>query len=233
MPFILIVCLALDVSISKIFYAASSLGIESPLPYEQRKSAKDYQLAHGLNFAYGGTGVFKTMVDSPNMTTQIDYFQQLLEQKVYTKNDLDSSVALVSSAGNDYTTFVLTNGTLADLPSVSQRIVKQLAINLKRILDLGLRKIAVTGLEPMGCYPVFTGGLSCNTFFNNASQFHNSILIQAVAELNKEAADPQHPPTLLILDLYQAFNVSLSAEQHKGKYLFLLLNFLIEFDICS
>jgi hypothetical protein len=44
------------------------------------------------------------------MATQIDFFQQLLEEKVYTKQDLNSSIVLVSLAGNDYTTYIQRNG---------------------------------------------------------------------------------------------------------------------------
>ncbi|ONI21677.1 hypothetical protein PRUPE_2G080400 [Prunus persica] len=60
-----------------------------------------------MNFAYGGTGVFDTVFGGPNLTTQIDFFQQLLEQKLYsTKNDVvNSSIALVSVAGNDYAAY--------------------------------------------------------------------------------------------------------------------------------
>ena len=63
-----------------------------------------------MNFAYGGTGVFNTLVDGANMTTQIDTFEELIQQNVYTKTDLESSVALVSAAGNDYLKFLLENG---------------------------------------------------------------------------------------------------------------------------
>lgn len=60
------------------------------------------KLEVGMNFAYGGTGVFDTLVHEPNLTTQIDFFQQLFEEKVFSKIDMNLSVALVSVAGNDY-----------------------------------------------------------------------------------------------------------------------------------
>ena len=59
-----------------------------------------------MNFAFGGTGVFNTMEKEPNMSTQIDFFQHQIEQKFYSKRDLNSSVALVSVAGNDYAAFI-------------------------------------------------------------------------------------------------------------------------------
>ncbi|PQQ18976.1 GDSL esterase/lipase [Prunus yedoensis var. nudiflora] len=56
-----------------------------------------------MNFAFGGIGVFDTLVSGSNLTTQIDFFEQLLQQRVYAINDvINSSIALVSVAGNDY-----------------------------------------------------------------------------------------------------------------------------------
>lgn len=68
-------------------------------------------LEYGMNFAFGGTGVFDTLVSAPNMTIQIDLFQRQLQKKLYTKVDLNSSIALVSLAGNDYTAYLARNGT--------------------------------------------------------------------------------------------------------------------------
>lgn len=90
-------------------YAASYLKIENPTPYTLRNSSK---LQHGINFAYGGTGIFNTLVDGPNMTLQIDSLEKLIQQKVYTKPDLESSIALLSAAGNDYAAFLVKNKTI-------------------------------------------------------------------------------------------------------------------------
>lgn len=59
----------------------------------------------GMNFAHGGTGVFDTEVKAPNMTAQIDLFEQVIN-KHYRGFDLDNSIALVTNAGSDYTSFV-------------------------------------------------------------------------------------------------------------------------------
>lgn len=87
--------------------AASFLRIRSPVPYKWRNRVKKSKLGDGMNFAYGGTGVLETLVSAPNMTTQIDFLQQLVEEKLYTKSDLDLSIALVSVAGNDYAAYFL------------------------------------------------------------------------------------------------------------------------------
>ncbi|KAJ6900824.1 hypothetical protein NC652_026806 [Populus alba x Populus x berolinensis] len=76
------------------FSDASFLGITSPVPYTWRKTVEKSGLQFGMNFAFGGTGVFDTLINAPNMAAQIDFFQQLLEEKVYTKQDLNSSIVL-------------------------------------------------------------------------------------------------------------------------------------------
>jgi hypothetical protein len=65
-----------------------------------------------MNFAYGGTGVFDTSSSGPNMTAQIDIFNQLIQENVYTLSDITKSIAYVSVAGNDYNHYLATNGSL-------------------------------------------------------------------------------------------------------------------------
>lgn len=91
------------------------MGIKSPIAYRWRKIALK-NLKYGMNFAFGGTGVFDTLVVNPNMTTQIDFFQQVIKEAVYSPADLKSSLALVSAAGNDYSTYVAVNGS-AEVPT--------------------------------------------------------------------------------------------------------------------
>lgn len=91
--------------------AAKYLGVRSPVPYKFRKTMRKY-LKLGMNFGYGGTGVFDTSYPYPNMTVQIDLFQSLINHKHYTSRHLSNSIALVSVAGNDYSYYLATNGTL-------------------------------------------------------------------------------------------------------------------------
>lgn len=87
------------------------MGIKSPTPYQWKDFAKE-RLHYGMNFAYGGTGVFDTDVLLPNMTTQIDFLEKLiLRDSVYVKSDLQSSLVLVTLSGNDYSHFYTTGGT--------------------------------------------------------------------------------------------------------------------------
>ncbi|ONI21683.1 hypothetical protein PRUPE_2G081000 [Prunus persica] len=161
-------------------------------------------------------GVFDTLVSGPNLTTQIDFFEQLLQQKVYAKNDVvKSSIALVLVAGNDYAAhFGRPGNDTKDLAMFTKFIIiKQLTVDLKRIHDLGVQKIAVTTIEPLGCLPSITSSLSyqnCNEFANMASMYHNQILLQKLEELNKETKNS----AFIDLELYNAFMSAVKPPKH-------------------
>ncbi|TXG49343.1 hypothetical protein EZV62_025218 [Acer yangbiense] len=202
-------------------YIASYFGIKSPVPFERRNITRKSGLEYGMNFAYGGTGVFKTLVDQPNMTIQIDHFQEILDKNVYTKQDLNKSVALVSVAGNDYTTFIATNGSLQYMPDFTKKLVKQLAMDLKRIKGLGVENVLVTAVEPLGCYPALTAKNSyqkCIEVFNSAAQFHNLQLKDAVNKLNTDTnIHNSTASSFIFLNVYGSFMSALNKKHFKGK----------------
>ncbi|KAG5556595.1 hypothetical protein RHGRI_007011 [Rhododendron griersonianum] len=188
-------------------FLAKYLGLKSPVPYAMRKHKR--KLArYGMNFAYGGTGVFNTTVavGVPNMTAQIDFFQNLLKESACKKSELKSSLSLVTVSGNDYTTYLAEGGSAQGVPSFVARVVNQIAVNMKRIHDMGVTKVAVGAIEPLGCLPEVTFVSSfqrCNETSNAFAILHNSLLQQAVAKLNSECKDSG---AFIILDLYDAFD---------------------------
>ncbi|XP_058088103.1 GDSL esterase/lipase At5g03610-like [Magnolia sinica] len=199
-------------------YLASFMGIRSPIPYRW-KDIGPKPLRHGMNFAYGGTGVFNTLVPFPNMTTQIDLFQQLIERGVYTKWDLQYSMAHVSVAGNDYTAYQARNGSIAGIQDFITSLINQLTLDLKRITDLGIKKISVTGLEPIGCLPQVTVTSSyqkCDDTFNQAANFHNLLLENAVKDLNTNG----NGSTIMILNLYKVFDSIIKSPGNQGRWKF-------------
>ncbi|XP_043703088.1 GDSL esterase/lipase At5g03610-like isoform X2 [Telopea speciosissima] len=201
-------------------YIASFMGMKSPIPYKGRKIGIK-AARYGMNFAYGGTGVFTTLTSEPNMTTQILYFQRVVhDDRLYTYADIASSLALVSLAGNDYGAYYARGGSSQGLPAFIATVVNQLALNLKSIHDVGMKKIAVTALEPLGCLPqstVMSSYQQCNGSQNTAVNLHNILMQQAVAKLNNETKDS----AFHILDLYGAF---MSAFKRQGKHIEALLH---------
>ncbi|AES62015.1 GDSL-like lipase/acylhydrolase [Medicago truncatula] len=184
-------------------YIASFLKIETPAPYALRNSST---LQNGINFAFGGTGVFQTLKvkDGPNMTVQIDSLEKLIQKNVYTKQDLQSSVALVTAAGNDYEAFIVNNKSIIEIKSFTTTLINQLSINVQRIHNLGINKVAIALLEPLGCLPrinAVTFHLSCVDLLNLVSENHNKLLLQTVLQLNQQVGKPVY----VTLDLYNAF----------------------------
>ncbi|XP_023749058.1 GDSL esterase/lipase At5g03610 [Lactuca sativa] len=194
-------------------YLARFMGIKSPLPYQWRKYAPN-KLRSGVNFAYGGTGVFDTGNFQPNMSTQIGFLEGLIEDSVYAKWDLKSALALVTVSGNDYAAYTSSGGSEQGLPTFITRVVNQISINLKRIHDIGIRRVVVGGLQPLGCLPQITVSSSynqCNDTQNLAVNFHNQLLQQVVATLNNNT----NSSAFLILDLFSSFNTVL---KNKGEF---------------
>ncbi|KAJ6876877.1 GDSL esterase/lipase [Populus alba x Populus x berolinensis] len=71
---------------------------------------------------------------------------------------------------------------------------------MKRSHGMGVNKVVVTALQPLGCLPrsTFTSSFQqCNGTENELVGFHNLLLQQAVTKLNNETKDS----TFAILDL--------------------------------
>ncbi|KAL8168163.1 hypothetical protein V2J09_009662 [Rumex salicifolius] len=176
---------------------------------------------HGVNFAFGGTGVFDTGVPLPNMTTQIDLFQTMLygnDVVPLQGGSLNDSVALLSCVGNDYNTFLALGGSFHDLPMFTKKVVKQLASNLRRIRGLGVKKTVVTALQPIGCLPSKTARnwyRECNTTENSAVTLHNLLLQKAVDKLNEEEEEvgPNGGSQIIILDLFNSFMLAMQNKE--------------------
>ncbi|XP_031495438.1 GDSL esterase/lipase At3g09930-like [Nymphaea colorata] len=200
-------------------FLAAYLGIPSPVPYRERRTAGSRD-RYGMNFAYSGAGVFSTYsAGLPNITTQIDYFERLLRQGTYSRQQLYMSMALLSVGGNDYAAYLLKNGLhFQALRGFIKLVVKQIAEDLNRLRVMGLGKIAVTGLEEVGCLPVvtvLTNRTSCFQPFNEDAAYHNRLLRNAVNAINARPG-PSSSAALVVLPLYDAFHLILSGHTKLG-----------------
>ncbi|GMI84771.1 hypothetical protein like AT5G03610 [Hibiscus trionum] len=196
-------------------FIAGYMGMKTPIPYRWRKQLAG-RVKYGLNFAYGGTGVFDTAAPYPNMTTQIGFLQQLINDSVYTKRDLETSLAFVSASGNDYANYIAMNGSTAGFPTFISSVVSQLAVNMRRMHGLGVEKIAVGSLPPLGCLPLNTARSSfrqCDRAQNALVDLHNQLLLRAVANLNNQT----NSASFFILDFHGAFWTVLNrTHPHQG-----------------
>ncbi|CAH2059096.1 unnamed protein product [Thlaspi arvense] len=191
-------------------YLAKYLGLRTPIAYKWRRLVLPRKVVkNGINFAYGGAGVFETMFKVvPNASVQINFFEQLVRKKVYSQADLNSSVALFSIVGNDYITYDRLNGTSQGRPALIRRVVRHILLDVKKIRDLGVRKVWVALSPPQKCFPSLITPKGCDSN-DTSTNLHNSLLREGLRKLNDERNDK----SFLVFDLYNAF---VSVFKNKG-----------------
>lgn len=94
------------------------------------------------------------------------------------------------------------------IPAFMRSVVNQLILNVNRIHSLGIKKIAVTGMEPAGCLPRNTASNShqyCIPEGNNLSLSHNNLLNQNLLGLSYNVT---------YLNIYDAFTTALKLDQN-------------------
>ncbi|CAN6452463.1 unnamed protein product [Victoria cruziana] len=187
-------------------FIATYLGFPSPIPYRLRHLAR-HKRRYGMNFAYGGTGVFDTIYPLPNMTTQIDLLEGEIKAGTYRLRQMSSSMAFISLAGDDYVSYLnYFNGTLAGLRSFVHSVVDQIEADLQRLVGLGIGQIGVLGLGPAGCVPMMTQNTSyssCIDMFNRDAAYHNALLRRAVDAIN---AHPSHRSSVVVFDVFDTLH---------------------------
>lgn len=103
---------------------------------------------------------------------------------------------------------------LQDLPAFMESLVKQMSVNLNRIHSLGINKVAVGLLLPIGCLPtlnVISFRTNCIALFNLVSKDHNKKLLEAIQKLNNQTGKP----VFITLDLYNSFLSTIETMQKK------------------
>lgn len=165
---------------------------------------KNYCDAFGMNFAVGGSGVFEPFLPPlphrlklPTLAAQIDQFEKLLHHRVIGNWNLEDSIALVAISGNDYTR--VANSNKADMIAFVGNVTTELAANVKRLQDIGINKILVNNLHPLGCTPWQarpSNYTKCTDFPNMGAMIHNNQLLKKVGDMDN----------VKIVDLNTAFD---------------------------
>eukprot|EP00250_Pteridium_aquilinum_P006092 c16075_g1_i1 orf=300-1358(+) len=196
----------------KVFtdYFAEYLGLPSaPITARMAKGKKEYEEGmNGINFAYGGSGMFSTFGPIiPRVNSQIQQFRDLLQSGFLSKDLIATSMILFVVCGNDYTAYGDNHpndeGILDFVPDVASEIDG----TLKAFYELGARKISVTKMLPYGCYPKVTSKINysrCNASQNARTILHNKLLTNHVAEFKALHSDVE----IVMLDFQQAFEMA-------------------------
>lgn len=196
----------------KVFtdFFAEYLGFPSaPMTERMAKGKKEYDEGmHGINFAYGGSGMFSTFGPLiPRVNSQIQQFREFIESGFLAKDLIAASMILFVVCGNDYTAYGDSHpndeGILDFVPDVASEIDG----TLKAFYELGARKLSVTKMLPYGCYPKITSKVnysSCNASENARTILHNKLLTDHVAAFKALHSDVE----ITFLDFQQAFEMA-------------------------
>ncbi|KAJ6852109.1 GDSL esterase/lipase EXL3-like isoform X2 [Iris pallida] len=207
---------------------ASRLGIKELLPAYVGARLSPYDILTGVSFASGGAGydpLTSKIASVISLEQQIDLFKEYKEKLRSIAGDtaaahIVSKALYVACAGSDdvANTYFGTPIRQAeyDSDSYTDLVLNSASAFVQELISLGARKIAVTGIPPIGCVPsqrTLGGGLKrdCAVAQNAMAELFNSKLKDALPRLS--ATFPG--TTLIYFDVYTPL---LDLMLHPNKY---------------
>jgi phospholipase/lecithinase/hemolysin len=185
-------------------FISEALGAEPTLPYLSPELNGENLLV-GANFASAGIGILNDtgiqFVNIIRISRQLEYFQEYQERVTdiigpeETQSLVNGALVLITLGGNDfvnnyYLVPFSARSRQYSLPDYVVYIISEYKKILRRIYDLGARRVIVTGTGPIGCVPAelaqrnTNGG--CSAELQRAASLFNPQLIQIIQELNNE-----------------------------------------------
>uniref|UniRef100_A0A453SGJ6 GDSL esterase/lipase n=1 Tax=Aegilops tauschii subsp. strangulata TaxID=200361 RepID=A0A453SGJ6_AEGTS len=127
-----------------------------------------------------------------------DHVTEMSRQWAYPYGS-NRSVALVAFSGNDYaSTGVIGLSSPNDINAYIGKVTKEIAANVDQLLKLGVTKVLVNNLHPIGCTPSHTrtnNYTTCDIFGNLGASIHNDNLKQVMTSKKN----------VYIIDVYTTF----------------------------
>ncbi|MCO5608983.1 hypothetical protein L7F22_063203 [Adiantum nelumboides] len=140
-------------------FFAAHMGIETPLTYraiqtELKRQGKYRRVkaacARGINFSYGGSGVFPTFGSQfVTISGQISQLRASLSEGLVSISN--SSTALLVVAGNDYTAYGLLHPKEEGLIAFIANVVSEIVASLEVLHGLGFRRLADASDSGFAC----------------------------------------------------------------------------------
>lgn len=89
--------------------------------------------------------------------------------------------------------------------------------DIQRLVRLGVGRVAVLGLAPVGCVPIMTrnASYSCVDLFNRYAAYHNALLHRAVDAIN---AHHSHRSRVVVLDVFDAWQSLIRDHEKLGEF---------------
>ncbi|XP_020256765.1 GDSL esterase/lipase At5g55050-like isoform X2 [Asparagus officinalis] len=186
-------------------FLAERLGLPSPPPYLSIPANSNITqvFLKGVNFASGGAGVLdSTRADQClKLTKQIDYYSTMytdLVEKlgfIQARDHISMSIFAFIIGSNDILDYVKSSSSYQLNVTAEQLVgsmISSLEVHLKRIYNLGARKIIFVGTGPIGCCPQqrenSTSG-ECSARTNSISAQYDSGVASLLHEMKSEFND--------------------------------------------
>ncbi|EXB96525.1 GDSL esterase/lipase [Morus notabilis] len=191
-------------------FLVASLGIKDALPAYLSPSLTEQDLATGVSFASGGSGLddattaLTGVIDMPRQLQYFDEAMYRLEGNIgrnATQELVRNSIFVISVGTNDVVFNLYRTLNFQHTPSSYQDfLLQRIQAFIQALYKRGARKIGVAGLPPVGCLPlqVTVGSFMpsphmlhrlCITGQNIDSQTYNSKLQQILSNLQSSLRD--------------------------------------------
>ncbi|XP_024364886.2 GDSL esterase/lipase At5g08460 [Physcomitrium patens] len=189
-------------------FLAEELGLPLVPPFLD-SSTKGQKLLQGVNYASAGSGILNStgMFFGEIITTwkQLEYFRDSTQPEIYKllgkkagEDFFRKSIFYLISGSNDFVNgyyfLIPTTPHGISIQDLMQLLISTVSSQLKVLYDLGVRKVGVAGLAPLGCCPSqitkynLTAG-NCVEFLNDVSEKYNDALKNMLLQLREELED--------------------------------------------
>ncbi|KAK7258596.1 hypothetical protein RIF29_24177 [Crotalaria pallida] len=185
-------------------FISRAIGSESTLPYLSPELNGENLLV-GANFASAGIGILNDtgiqFVNIIRIFRQLEYFQEY-QQRVaaligeeQAQSLVNGALVLITLGGNDfvnnyYLVPFSARSRQFNLPDYVKYLISEYKKILRKLYDLGARRVLVTGTGPLGCVPAELAQRSrngeCSAELQRAASLFNPQLVQIIRQLNSE-----------------------------------------------
>ncbi|XP_057794878.1 GDSL esterase/lipase EXL3-like [Salvia miltiorrhiza] len=191
------------------------LGIKPLLPPYLDPSLSDEDLLTGVNFAAGAAGwdpITANLSAVKSLADQLEMFKGYIEkvkkiggEQTLSKLLNESMVAVVTGSNDISNTYFITpfRRLHYDVPSYVELLVSYASSFVLDLYGLGVRRIGVTSLPPVGCLPsqrTLRGGLErkCVDEYNEVAELFNHKLSAQLLSINAQLDDAY----IFFIDIY-------------------------------
>ncbi|KAK9055923.1 hypothetical protein SSX86_027010 [Deinandra increscens subsp. villosa] len=179
-------------------FIAAALGYTNEIKAYLDPHLKEEDLVHGVSFASGGSGYDDMTANITNVISlnkQLEYFREYkirmerLVGKERAHKTMDNAVFILSMGTNDFLQnyyFEPTRSHMFTINQYQRYLITCMETYVKKMHSLGVRRLAVVGMEPFGCMPLIRtikNSVKCDGEMNQVALSFNLLLKEKVTSL--------------------------------------------------